>query len=407
MTIRSLPALVPLALLTLVPACLDSDDKGAEDDPFGDLDAAKDDSFQRPTEHGTLTYNVLATSALTRAARFHAWEFDVLLPGQTPTAIALGPDVGGGPTVDTVLYLYKQQPSGRWGSYIAKNDDANGSLWSYLSRSLEAGHYRIIVKGYSAATYGNFGVTLTCDRYACSQPVSTCVFGQTFSEIDRQRFAFGSETTLTSAAGLDETARAQIVRAMHASSHTDVTTAEEAFMRADSGEINRIELRDGFAVRRYVTWEYGAGDNSYGAIFDERELEPAAEIHDGDISECNLPPQTCIFGTSYDLPAQPDLAILREATFDPGSDTTQLIRDQIVAAAQLQLPELTTVGAVFNRVTDNEVRRVDVVHTPTRREFSFYTYILGDHRFGAAFWKDTTSFAVEVEDNVFERCGAF
>jgi hypothetical protein len=233
------------------------------------------------------------------------------------------------------------------------------------------------------------------------------VFGSTFSEVDRQRFAFGSETTLTSPAGLDATARAQIVRAMHASSHTDVTTAEQAFARADSGEINRIEMRDGFAVRSYITWEYGAGDNSYGAIFDERDVEPAAEIHDGDIYECNLPAQTCIFGTHYDLAAQPDLAILREATFDPGSDTTAIIRNQIVAAAQLYVPELTTVGAVFARVTDNEVRRVDVVHTPTRREFSFYTFILGDHRFGAAFWKDTTSFAVEIEDSVFERCDAF
>jgi hypothetical protein len=407
MSFRSLPVLFPLAILALAPACLDSDDKGAEDDPFGDLDAAKDDSFQQPTSHGALAYNVMATSQLARTAKFHAWEFDVLLPGQTPTALALGPAVGGGPTVDTVVYLYKQQANGRWGSYIAKNDDANGSLWSYLSRSLDAGHYRVIVKGYSSTTYGKFGVTLTCDRYACSQPVDTCVFGQTFNEIDRTRFAFGATTTLTSAAGLDATSRYQIVAAMHASSHTDVTTAEEAFMRADSGEINRIELRDGFAVRKYVAWEYGAGDNSYGAIFDERDTTAAAEIHDGDIYECRVPAATCIFGTYYDLAAQEDLAVLREATFDPGSDTTQLIRDQILAAVHLQLPELTTVGGVFNRVTDNEVRRVDVVHTPTRREYSFYTYILGDHRFGAAFVKDTTSFAVEVEDNVFERCDAF
>ncbi|HUQ07090.1 MAG TPA: hypothetical protein VM261_31580 [Kofleriaceae bacterium] len=405
MRIRILPALL---LLSLAPAaCLDSDGKGAEDDPFDDIDVAKDDSFQRPTEHGALAYDVPGTASLSSRAKFHAWEFDVLLPGQTPTAIALGPQTGGGAEVDTVVYLYKRQANGRWGSYIAKNDDANGSLWSYLSRALDAGHYRVIVKGYSERTYGKFGVTLSCDRYACSQPVNACVFGSTFSELDRQRFAFGSQTTLTSATGLDATARAQIVRALHASSHTDVTTAEQAFMRADSGEINRIELRDWFAVRSYITWEYGAGDNSYGAIFDERDLEPAAEIHDGDIYECNVPAATCIFGQHYDLEAQPDLAILRQTTFNPGTDTTAIIRSQILAAAQLYVPELTTVGAVFDRVTDNEVRRVDVVHTPTRREFSFYTYILGDHRFGAAFWKDTTSFAVEVEDNVFERCDAF
>jgi hypothetical protein len=197
------------------------------------------------------------------------------------------------------------------------------------------------------------------------------------------------------------------VRAMQASSHTDVTTAEEAFARADGGVINRLEMRDWLAVRRYFSYEYGAGDNSYGAIFDERDVEPAAEIHDGDIAECRVPPATCIFGQHYDLAAEPNLAITLEATFDPGSDTTQLIRDQILIAARLYLPDVSGMTNLFSRVTDSEVRRVDVVHTPTRREFSFYTFILGDHRFGAAFVKNTTTLSVEIEDSVYNRCDAF
>lgn len=404
----ALPCL--FAVLAATSACLDTDAKGPEEDELGDADdLTKDDSFQRPTEHGALAYDVPANAALSRTARFHAWEFDVLLPGQTPTSIALGPQTASGATVDTVVYLYKQRADGRWGSYIAKNDDANGSLWSALSRSLDAGRYRIIVKGYTATTYGRFAVNLGCDRYACSQPVQACVFGDTFAGLDVLRFARGAEVALTSAdlAGLDATAQAQIVRALHASSHTDVTTAAEAFTRVDGGVINRIELRDGFAVRLYVAYEYGAGDNSYGAIFDERDLEPAAEIHDGDIDECTVPPATCIFGTNYDLAAQPDLAIVLEATFDPGSDTTQLIRDQILAAARLHMTNVTGMTDLFNRVTDAEVRRVDVAHTPTRREYSFYTFILGDHRFGAAFVKNTTTLAVEIEDSVYERCDAF
>ena len=31
----------------------------------------------------------------------------------------------------------------------------------------------------------------------------------------------------------------------------------------------------------------------------------------------------------------------------------------------------------------------------------------GDHRFGAAFWKDTTQLAVEIEDSVYVRCDVF
>lgn len=399
--------LVCAGLVAAVAACVDGDAKGPEDDELGDLEVAKDDSFYRPTEHGAIAYDVPANATLSRTARFHAWEHDVLLPGQTPTSITTGPQASGGATVDTVVYLYRKQANGRWGSYIAKNDDAGDSLWSEISRSLDAGQYRIIVKGYSAATYGDFAVTLRCDRYACSPPQQACVFGATFAGIDRQRFLFGADQALTSAAGLDDTTRAQIVRALQASSHTDVTTAEEAFLRAGGGVIHRIELRDALAVRRYFAYEYGAGDNSYGAIFDERDVEPAAEIHDGDIAECRVPPATCIFGTSYDLAAQPDLAITLEATFDPASDTTQLIRDQILIAARLYMTDVAGMVDLLNRVTDNEVRRVDVVHTPTRREFSFYTFILGDHRFGAAFWKNTTRLAVEIEDSVYNRCDAF
>ena len=402
---------LPLALLSLLaaaPACLDPSDKPAEDGVPADLDAlGKDDSFQRPTEHGELAYDVPGTGELTRAAGYHAWEFSVRLSGTTPVTIEVGPQTGDGPEVDTVLYLYKQQPSGRWGRYLARNDDHGDSLWSSIARGLEGGRYRIIVKGYRATTSGAFAVTLGCDRYACSAPMPTCAFGDTFRELDRQRFAFGAQVALRSPAGLDATTQAQLVRAVQASSHTDVTTAAEAFSRVDEGVINRIELRDSIAVRRYVAYEYGAGDNSYGAIFDERDLEPAVEIHDGDFDECRVPAARCLFGTHYDLALEPDLAIARETSFDPGTITTALDRDQILAAAQLHVPSLTTVAAVFDRVTDHEVRRVDVIHTPTRRQYSFYTFILGDHRFGAAFVKDTTQLAVEIEDNVFERCDAF
>lgn len=284
--------LVCAGLVLGVIACVDGDAKGPEDDELGDLgdlDPAKDDSFQRPTEHGAIAYDVPANATLARTARFHAWDFDVLLPGQTPTSITTGPQTSGGAAVDTVVYLYRKQANGRWGSYIAKNDDAGDSLWSELSRSLAAGQYRIIVKGYAATTYGDFAATLRCDRYACSP---------------------------TQAA-------------------------------------------------------------------------------------------TCIFGDHYDHGAQPDLAVTLEATFGPASDTTQLIRDQILIAARLHLPDVAGMTDLLNRVTDNEVRRVDVVHTPTRREFSFYTFILGDHRFGAAFWKNTTQLAVEIEDSVYVRCDVF
>jgi DNA uptake protein ComE-like DNA-binding protein len=80
--------------------------------------------------------------------------------------------------------------------------------------------------------------------------------------------------------------RAQIVAAVQESSHTDVTTVEEAFDRVDGHEINRIVRRDAWTNQFYLKVEYGAGDNSYGAIFYWGTAHKAAAIHDGFEEEC-------------------------------------------------------------------------------------------------------------------------
>jgi hypothetical protein len=65
-----------------------------------------------------------------------------------------------------------------------------------------------------------------------------------------------------------------------------VTTVEMAFDRVDGHEINRIVLWHEGSNQFYVEIEYGAGDNSYGAIFYWGTPEKAAAIHDGFQEEC-------------------------------------------------------------------------------------------------------------------------
>jgi hypothetical protein len=80
--------------------------------------------------------------------------------------------------------------------------------------------------------------------------------------------------------------RAQIIRAVQESAHTDVTTIEEAFNRVDEGFINRTVKRDSYNNQFYVEIEYGAGENSYGAYLYWGTAEVAAAIHDGWPEEC-------------------------------------------------------------------------------------------------------------------------
>lgn len=80
--------------------------------------------------------------------------------------------------------------------------------------------------------------------------------------------------------------RAQIIAAVHESTHTDVVTIEEAFDAVDEDLINRFVLRDSYTNQFFVEIEYGAGDNSYGAYLYWGTAEVAAAIHDGFPEEC-------------------------------------------------------------------------------------------------------------------------
>ncbi len=389
-------------------ACI-TDDKGDEDDELGAFDdIGKGDTLRTPTDHGAVTAGTPATSRLTAANGFHAWDFTVYGAAAAPVTLQLGPQTTGGAEVDTVLYLYRQKADGTWGAYIARNDDAGDSYWSALAKSLTPGHYRLVVKGYKRTTYGKFAVALGCGGDACSEPAPLeCAFGATPTDITWPRFVRGGWTALSPGANFSATEQAQIVRALQASSHTDVTTVAEAFAAADGGVINRQPLRDDIAIRTYYFYEYGAGDNSYGAIFPDTSTTPAAEVHDGDIAECVVPPQTCVFGARFGFDEVEGLTVGAGETLTAASGLDAATQAQLIAAGQRYAPTVTTAASLFAAVTDGEVVRTPVTSAATGRAYTFITYILGDHRFGLGFEGATTTPAVEINDNIFERCAAF
>lgn len=115
----------------------------------------------------------------------------------------------------------------------------------------------------------------------------TCALGTTYhNAIQGVGVHVVSKRVVTSAAELSALERDQVVLAAHASSHDDVTTAEQALDRFDQGEVNVVELWDTTGRRSFTAFEYGAGDNSYGRIFARGTTETAALIGDGDLREC-------------------------------------------------------------------------------------------------------------------------
>jgi hypothetical protein len=130
---------------------------------------------------------------------------------------------------------------------------------------------------------------------------SLCIVAGCAGGVDVDRFSTASATlgcglgdevvttdTITPSAipGLSTLQRAQIIAAVHESVHTDATTIDEAFAVVDDHELNLIVLHDTRTNQFYLEVEFGAGGNSYGAIFYWNTAVEGAAIHDGFQEEC-------------------------------------------------------------------------------------------------------------------------
>jgi hypothetical protein len=270
-----------LLLLSLTLVACDDSGKPPEDDVPAD---GKLDSFRAPTDHGVAAFGQPVRAELADDARYHAWTFTLSGPASIHTFTSRTPHEA---SLDTVIYLYKHGADG-FGSYLFRNDDDGRSLWSSIDRDLTPGEYRVLVKGYTRAELGSFTLQVDCDGAGCA-PTASCLFGTTYGEIpDNARVIMGTTERLTSPAGLGELDQQRIIAALHESTHTDVTTIEQAFAAADQHEINRTIITEAGGGRQFVAIEYGAGDNSYGAIFAGDTTEVVAAIHDGDLERCTV-----------------------------------------------------------------------------------------------------------------------
>lgn len=282
-------------IVFVLGACAtDVDTKGPSEDEDAPDFSGKSDSFAKPLDHGFLIFGIQESTALTDDQKFHAWEFELSGPARVELSTTYA--VRGQRKTDTVLYLYKAKPDGSgWGSYIARNDDASATtVYSKLAKSLDVGHYRVLVKGFAADTRGKFAVGGTCSGDGCfiAPPASACLFGDSYYEIAENAALTRVAAKITPAnlAGLTAEQQRRFVVAVQQSSHTDVMTAAEALDAVDQNECNLVTITKTATGATYVAYEYGVGDNSYGAIFDDVTGEMVTNIHDGDLENCTVAP---------------------------------------------------------------------------------------------------------------------
>jgi hypothetical protein len=402
LAVLSLALCLPLGLT----ACLDAE-KGEESELPIDGEA---DSFRTPTNHGFIGFGAGEASAITDAEQYHAWTFSLSAPASIETFTTYA--IRGQRRTDTVLYLYKQQANGNWGSYIARNDDYGDTTYSRIRKDLQAGNYRVLVKGYAETTRGKFKVQVDCTGAGCvaAPDPNACVFGTAYNELDQQEaLVVNNRVKWTAATPLSTLDQRRVVLAVQQSSHTDVTTAAEAFARVDQNEINAVFVYEPEAARSFLVLEYGAGDNSYGAYFEGLSDVIVASIHDGDLLGCETKAERCLLGHDY-----------YEMRNDAGY--TRLSARVVTDAAQLSAEETAQAMIAFEHAFDgyatsvadglvladnNELNVVQYMRTGTGARFHVIEFGAGDTSLGAVFYGDSTDLAAVIDDTTFYACSFF
>ena len=387
-----------------LPACA-TDDKGPEEEL--PPDGSKDDSFKAPIDHGAIAFGTPAASALTATEHFHAWTFE--LTGDAQVDLATSYAVLGQRKTDTVLYLYKESPAG-WGAYLARNDDTGSSVYSRLSRPLGAGRYRALVKGHLASTTGKFKLTVGCTGDGCAPPPS-CLFGATFGDIATNlalKINFTQSITAATLPTYSDEQKRRLVVAVQQSAHTDVTTPEEAVSVVDQMQVNLDYVTEPAGRRQFAAYEYGAGDNSYGAIFDNATGEMVAKIHDGDLEACTVHRETCQLPEDYHV-------MRTDPAFTHGAVRVITAASQLSATeraqAELTLKRIygatTTVEQGIAHADQHEINVQTYRHTASGRDLTVIELGAGDTSVGTIFFGTTTAQAGLIEDLFITACTMF
>ncbi len=238
------------------------------------------------SDHGTLELGSSMETELTRQQAAHLWQ--LTLTARAEVTLHTEPSVAAQPgerEVDTVLVLQHVEASGQK-AWLAQNDDVGRSRYSRIVRTLEAGTYQAQVHGFKPSVRGRFAFVTACKGAGCPVPEPGCWFGNSFHDLrTHATLEVASEAWIKARKQLSALEQQQVILAVRQSSHTDVTTIERAIAVVDRREVRRMELHDADGSV-YLAFEYGVGDNSYGAIFAAGSATVLASIHDGELLAC-------------------------------------------------------------------------------------------------------------------------
>jgi hypothetical protein len=246
-----------LLLLAGLAGCDSATEPGEEQDPLGEH---IDDAQLSPVKHGRLYFGAEFAARLSAGAR-EVWTFELGGQGQAHVSASTSSTAG----VDTVLYLYRWD--GRW-TLVDKNDDTDEqTVTSSLAADLEAGLYRLVVKGHGHGTRGDYSVELGCTGDGC--PAQECLWSSATYDWENPRDALlGAQwqKSLSEGAPMSSLTEQQLIAAANLVAPVD---SAAYFFRTVSPTITVTRLVDRMGGREFTTYSYQTPTGLFGAAFAE------------------------------------------------------------------------------------------------------------------------------------------
>ena len=361
------------------------------------------DSWASPTNFGFLFDRVWQRGELDpgRRIKYPAWEFslgaDARVAITTHQAPTDEPDL-----TRAYAYLYKRNEDDTSWKRIAKAEPGTG--FAAITKDLGEGRYRVLVKGATATDEGEFMLRMECSGAGCpSGPQCLAGDGEFWQISDLHNGALTSygDKELSATSEIRESLKAQIIAAVNESAHS-VTTIAEAFDAVDGGVVNKYIFWDNLVGRNLTAIEYGAGDNSYGAIFVEDSATVAAGIHDGFIENCTIEPKTCVFGESmYEAAFMPGMHMTEDVEYTSPAGIDAMTAKQIIKA--LTYDEPLTLAETFENVDDGVINVRRYTHDDGRK-FVEVQWHGGDNPVGAYFRDGSEEKVAENGDGEIAGC---
>lgn len=115
-----------------------------------------------------------------------------------------------------------------------------------------------------------------------------CVFGERYRDLFLPgAFAILGRAEIRAGSAVSTLERTQLLTAVRSASY-EPSTYEEALENVDENVVFQTRLWDKSNHREFIAYEFGAGDNSYGLIFEGGTTNVASRINDGDLLGCTV-----------------------------------------------------------------------------------------------------------------------